>query len=206
MITIIDYNAGNLTSVKRALDGLGIVSAITPDPDAVRNAERIVFPGVGHAAAAMKFLRERGLDSAIIEACGKGIPVLGICLGCQIVLSRSEEGGTQCLDLIPGETKRFQLPDPALKIPHMGWNAITVSRPHPLLADVTQGDEFYFVHSYYPQPADPACVFATCEYGAVFPAVIGRANLFAAQFHPEKSGRAGLAILRRFSTWDGAPC
>jgi len=206
MITIIDYNAGNLTSVKRALDGLGIGSAISPDPDVVRNAERIVFPGVGHAATAMNFLRERGLDSAIIEACGKGVPILGICLGCQIVLSRSEEGDTRCLDLIPGETKRFQLPDPALKIPHMGWNAVTVARPHPLLADIARGDEFYFVHSYYPQPADPACVFATCEYGVVFPAAVGAANLFAVQFHPEKSGRAGLSILLRFSTWDGAPC
>ena len=203
MILIVDYKAGNLTSVRRALDHLDIPCRIVSTGDELRNAERVIFPGVGHAAAAMENLKERELDVALIEAFEQGTPILGICLGAQIVLSRSEEGDTPCLDLIPGDCPRFQLSDRSLKIPHMGWNEIAINQPHDILKDVNQGDEFYFVHAYYPRPSDSAHVFATCEYEVTFPAAIGHRNLFAIQFHPEKSGQVGLTLLRNFSQWDG---
>jgi glutamine amidotransferase len=202
MITIVDYKAGNLTSVKRALDHLGLPNRISADPQIVRSAERIIFPGVGHAGTAMGVLKERGLDSALKEAFQKGTPILGICVGCQIILSRSEEGDTPGLDLLPGECVRFRIPDKALKIPHMGWNAVTVTRPHPILAPLRPGDEFYFVHSYYPRPSDENAIFATCEYGDPFPAAIGKDNLFAVQFHAEKSGPVGLQLLKNFAIWE----
>ncbi len=204
MITIVDYKAGNLTSVKRALEALGVESRITPDPELVRRAERVVFPGVGHAGAAMSVLRSRGLDSALLEAVRRGTPVLGICVGCQIILTHSEEGDTPGLDLIAGECVRFRWTEAGLKVPHMGWNAVSAARPHPLLSHLRPGDEFYFVHSYYPQPADPGAVYATCDYGGSFPAAIGRANLFAVQFHAEKSGPLGLQLLRNFASWKGS--
>jgi len=201
MITIVDYKAGNLTSVKRALEALGIPNQISADPQVVRDAERIIFPGVGHAGAAMGVLKERGLDSALVEAVRRGAPTLGICIGCQIILSHSEEGDTPGLDLLPGACVRFRFPETLLKIPHMGWNAVTVTRPHPLLAHLRPGDEFYFVHSYYPQPADTGCVYATSEYGITFPVAIGKDNLFAVQFHAEKSGPLGLQVLKNFAEW-----
>lgn len=206
MIHIIDYNAGNLTSVKRALDYLDIPCRITFDTEEIRNAERIIFPGVGHAGSAMKTLIERGLDTALKEAYKKGTPVLGICLGTQIVLSHSEEGDVSCLGLIGGNTRKFSLQDKSLKIPHMGWDGIKVQREHFILKDVNESDEFYFVHSFYPEPNDQKYVFATCEYEVIFPAVIGMKNLFATQFHPEKSGKAGLSVLNNFSKWDGSEC
>lgn len=221
MITLIDYNAGNLTSVRRALAHLGLAAQITADPDVIRRAERIIFPGVGAAGAAMATLRARGLDAALHEAFAKGTPILGICLGCQIILEHSEEDNTACLGLLPGKTIRFAFPplsaapfaptsaasstsplqNPLLKIPHMGWNAIHIARPHPLLSHLQPGDEFYFVHSYYPQPTDPSQIYAVCDYGGNFPAAIGKDNLFATQFHAEKSGEIGLTILKNFSNW-----
>jgi glutamine amidotransferase len=205
MILIVDYKAGNLTSVKRALDHLGIPCRITSDSREVRDAERLIFPGVGHAGSAMEILRERGLDLALREAFERGVPILGLCLGAQIVLSHSEEGDTACLGLMEGECRRFRFADRALKIPHMGWNEVKVVQEHAILKNIAPGDEFYFVHSYYPQPALAQHVFATCEYEATFPAAIGYKNLFATQFHPEKSGRVGLALLRNFSQWDFKP-
>ena len=201
MITIVDYKAGNLTSVKRALDHLGIQNQISADPQVVRTAGRVIFPGVGAAGAAMSVLKERGLDSALMEAVGRGTPVLGICIGCQIIMTHSEESDTACLDLIPGNCVRFQLSDPALKIPHMGWNAVEVTQPHPVLGHLRPGDEFYFVHSYYPLPNDPAQIYATSDYGGSFPVAIGRGNLFAVQFHTEKSGPVGLQVLENFANW-----
>jgi glutamine amidotransferase len=203
MIHIVDYKSGNITSVQRALAHLGVESRITPDPDILRRADKVVFPGVGQAASAMEVLRARGLDDALREAYARGTPILGICLGSQIVLDRSEEGETTCLGMIPGASKRFILADPALKVPHMGWNRIRILRNHPVLGGTGGTEEFYFVHSYYPRPEDPACVIAECEYGSPFPAVFGRANLIAAQFHPEKSGPAGLRILQNFVRWNG---
>jgi imidazole glycerol-phosphate synthase subunit HisH len=204
MITIVDYKAGNLTSVKRALDHLSIENQISADPDVVRSALRVIFPGVGAAGAAMGVLKERGLDAALKESFQKGTPILGICIGCQIVLTRSEEGDTPCLDILPGTCVRFQVDDPALKIPHMGWNAVSVLKPHPILGHLRSGDEFYFVHSFYPRPADPSCTYAVSDYAGEFPVAIGVDNLFAVQFHAEKSGPLGLQLLKNFAEWQ--PC
>ncbi len=202
-VTIVDYGAGNLYSVQHALNAVGVPARLEGDPTALLNAERILFPGVGHAQSAMQTLRERGLDEALIEAVARGIPVLGICVGAQLILDRSEESSVPCLGLIAGTARRFQLSDPGLKVPHIGWNEVTPTRPHPLLAYLRPGDELYFVHAYYPDPTDPQHVLATCEYGVRFCCALGRDNLFAAQFHPEKSGPLGLKLLERFGEWEG---
>ncbi len=204
MITLVDYKAGNLTSVRRALAHLGIPCQISADPEVVRRAEKIIFPGVGAAGAAMGVLRERGLDAALKEAFAAGTPILGICIGCQIILEHSEEDNAECLGLLAGKTVRFGRGagwNPALlKIPHMGWNGVTVTRPHPLLAHIRPGDEFYFVHSFYPQPADSAHIYAVSDYGGEFPVAIGKDNLFAVQFHAEKSAPVGLKVLENFNS------
>jgi glutamine amidotransferase len=202
MISIINYNAGNLTSVKRALDFLGIQSAITQDPDVIRNSNRIIFPGVGNAESAVPVLRQSGIDAALKEAFEKGTPILGICLGTQIILSRSEEGDTECLGLIKGTARKFSLNDKTLKIPHMGWNELIIRKNHFLLKDIAPATQMYFVHSYYPLPDDVSMVFASCGYETEFPCAIGSGNLFATQFHPEKSGQAGLSILKNYATWE----
>jgi glutamine amidotransferase len=152
----------------------------------------------------MEVLGSRGLESALKAAFTRGVPILGICIGCQIILDYSEEGDTTGLGLISGSCVRFQLQDSSLKIPHMGWNEVTVTQPHPVLAHLKPGDAFYFVHSYYPQPKDVANVYATCEYEVTFPVAIGLKNLFAVQFHAEKSGPLGLQVLENFSRWN--PC
>lgn len=204
MITLVDYKAGNLTSVRRALTHLGIPCQITADPDVVRRADKIIFPGVGAAGAAMDILRERGLDGALKESFAAGTPILGICIGCQIILDHSEEDDAECLGLLAGKTIRFSAPNlltHPLKIPHMGWNAVTVTQPHPLLSHLRPGDEFYFVHSFYPLPADSSQIYATSDYGGEFPVAIGKDNLFAVQFHTEKSGPVGLKLLENFAGW-----
>ena len=150
----------------------------------------------------MRVLKERGLDLALKTAYLRGTPILGICIGCQIILSHSEEGDSTCLDLLPGKCIHFQLQDAALKIPHMGWNEVTVIKPHPIIRHIRPGDEFYFVHSFFPQPNDPETVYATSEYGKVFPVAIGTGNLFAVQFHAEKSGPIGLKLLDNFAHWN----
>ena len=206
MIHIVDYDAGNQTSVKRALDHLGVDSVITSKPGDLDGAERIIFPGVGHAHSALETLRERRLDEALKSAGARGTPILGICVGCQILLSGSEETELPCLDLIEGRCLRFRPEDAALKVPHMGWNALRVDRAHPVLRHLRTGEEVYFVHSYYPAPADGRDTLATSRYGVEFAAVIGRRNIVATQFHVEKSGPVGLRILGEFVKWDGDPC
>ncbi len=206
MIAIIDYNAGNLTSVKRALDYLGLDAVVTKESEQILSADKVIFPGVGHAKAAMKILATRGLDQTIRRVFEKGTPLMGICLGTQIILSRSEEGDTACLGLIEGVCPKFKLSDSSLKIPHIGWNAVNITQEHFLLKNLKEGDELYFVHSYYPQPSKPERVYAVAEYEIEFPVAIGYKNLFATQFHPEKSGPIGLQILRNFSEWDGVSC
>lgn len=205
MITLVDYKAGNLTSVRRALTHLGIPCQVSADPETVRRAEKIIFPGVGAAGAAMSVLQERGLDAALKESFAAGTPILGICIGCQIILEHSEEDDTPCVGLLPGKSIRFGRGagwNPALlKIPHMGWNAVSVTQSHPLLAHLRPGDEFYFVHSYYPQPADLSQIYAVSDYGGEFPVAIGKDNLFAVQFHTEKSGPVGLKLLENFANW-----
>lgn len=206
MIVIVDYNAGNLTSVKRALDFLSIPNIISPEPEKIIQAEKVIFPGVGHAGSAMQTLRERGLDEALREVFSKGTPLMGICLGTQIILSSSEETDAPCLGIIEGTCPKFVLNDRSLKIPHMGWDSISLRRQHPVLDGIAGGDEFYFVHSFYPLPVNDTDILAECEYEITFPAAIARDNLIATQFHPEKSGPAGLRILSNFAAWDGAAC
>jgi glutamine amidotransferase len=203
MITIIDYNAGNIRSVLRACAEVGAEAKITGDPAVVAGAEKIIFPGVGAAPSAMAFLKKTGLDKALTAAFRAGVPVLGICMGAQIVLDGSEEGDQPCLGLIPGRTVRFRLEDKQLKIPHMGWNEVQVVKAHPILEGIKAGDEFYFVHSYYPRPADRRNIYAVADYGGDFCCALGYKNLFAVQFHPEKSGRLGQELLARFAKWEG---
>jgi imidazole glycerol-phosphate synthase subunit HisH len=206
VIAIVDYNAGNLRSVKRACDAVGLDAAITQDPDTVAGAEKIIFPGVGHARSCMETLTNSGLAEALKRAFARGTPILGICVGAQLLLDGSEEGETRGLGLIPGMTRRFRLDDPNLKIPHIGWNEVTASQPHYLLEGIQPGDEFYFVHSYFPAAAEAKWMFAQSDYGGAFCCAVGRDNLFATQFHPEKSGRLGLQMLQRFASWDGTSC
>lgn len=209
MIAIIDYEAGNLTSVSRALRHIGIDSIITADPEKIKGADRIIFPGVGAAGSAMASLRRLGLDRLLIEAVSSGKPILGICLGTQVFLEYSEENLTSCLGIIDGSVESFRSAFQEaeifdLKIPHMGWNRLRLKVDHPVTAGICAEDEFYFVHSYYPVPREPAHVIAATSYGIEFASVIGRDNVIATQFHPEKSGAPGLRMLKNFSGW--TPC
>jgi glutamine amidotransferase len=209
MIAIIDYKAGNLTSVARAVTHLGFACAVTHEIDAIRRAQRIIFPGVGAAGAAMASLNDLGLVDVLREHAAAGTPLLGICIGSQVILDYSEENDTRCLGLIRGRVKAFPagLTDAGgrpLKIPHMGWNRIRRTSDHPFLAGIGPEDEFYFVHSYYPVPDEPAAVLATAEHGVSFAAVIAQGHLVATQFHLEKSGRPGLRMLQNFCTWNPA--
>ena len=201
MIAIIDYKAGNLRSVERALKHLGISCAITAGPYEIMNAERVIFPGVGAAGKAMETIRELKIDKIINEVIARGTPFLGICLGTQIIFDFSEEDAAACLGIISGTVREF--PDMGEKIPHMGWNTIVKTRDHPLFYGIESDAWFYFVHSYYPDPANMLDVVAQTSYGITFASAVSRGNVFATQFHPEKSGRLGLKILKNFSTWDG---
>jgi glutamine amidotransferase len=203
VIVIIDYQAGNLTSVVRSLKALGVKGTVTQDPAVVAQATRVIFPGVGAAGKAMATLRELGLDQALRQSFQRGIPILGICLGAQIILERSEENHATCLGLLPGQTRA--LPRVAdLKIPHMGWNQVRFLKAHQVFRELPEGAEYYFVHSYYPAPAQTAMVLGVTDHGREFPSAIGWRNLVATQFHPEKSGRFGLQILKNFLAWDGS--
>lgn len=192
-IVLVDYGAGNLRSVQNALAHLGIAHQVSADPEAVRRADAVVFPGVGEASSAMAVLSRTGLGEAIREAWRAGRRLVGICIGCQLVFERSEEGGAPCLGLLPGVVRRFA-PRAGLKVPHMGWNSVRFV-DHPALRGVPEGTSFYFVHSYYPVPADERVVAGTTEHGVEFASCIAADNLLAFQFHPEKSGPAGLALL-----------
>lgn len=203
MIAILDYRAGNQTSVLRALNHLGIEAAITADSAVIERAGGLIFPGVGQAAQAMDVLTELGLDRTLKNAIDRGQPVLGICLGCQILLDSSEEGHTRTLGLVPGVCKRF--PDGLVQedgtpapVPHMGWNSVETDGTCPLFEGIDPRAQFYFVHSYY---VETGLSLGTTTYGGLtFCSVYGRDNLWATQFHPEKSGHAGLTLLRNFCT------
>ncbi|MEI8353019.1 MAG: imidazole glycerol phosphate synthase subunit HisH [Lentisphaerota bacterium] len=205
MIAIIDYRAGNLTSVKLAFDALNVETVVTSDPAVIRSCARVVFPGVGAAGSAMRNLADLNLITVLRQVIAAGTPFLGICVGTQVLFDFSEEdGGTAALGLLPGRVRLFSPADRHDKVPHMGWNQVRIVRPHPLLAGVADNTDFYFVHSYYPDPADPAVAIGVTDYaGVTFAAMVGRANLVATQFHVEKSGRPGLRMLKNFSTWDG---
>lgn len=206
MVAIIDYQAGNLTSVRLAMEALDAASVITSDPAEIRRAERVIFPGVGAAGAAMRTLRASGLDRTIRAVVAAGTPFIGICLGTQILFDFSEEdGGVSMLGLLPGTVRRFRPDDPRAKVPHMGWNQMRQLRPHPLLADVPDNSDFYFVHSFYPDPVEPADSLGATEFaGCRFASMVGRGNLAATQFHLEKSGPVGLLMLRNFLRWQPA--
>jgi glutamine amidotransferase len=203
MIVLIDYGAGNLTSVKLAFEALNIEPRITDDAETILAADRVVFPGVGAAGAAMDNLRRSGLDTVIREVAGRGVPFLGICLGTQIIFEHSEEdGGVDCLGLIPGNVRMFHPESPYDKVPQMGWNSVSWLRPHPVFQGLDNNSEFYFVHSYYPEPSDPSCIVGQTTYAeTTFAAAVTVNNIVATQFHPEKSGKLGLHILRNFLEW-----
>lgn len=196
MTVVVDYDAGNLRSVETALEHISVPFEVSAAPEAVHSAQRIIFPGVGDGAHAMRVLAERGLDRAMREAYEREVPILGICVGCQIVLDRTEEHDASCLGLVPGVARRF--PASSGKIPHMGWNAVRYREGHWLFAGVPGESSFYFVHSYYPDPDHADDAIAWTDYGFQFAAAVERGSLVATQFHPEKSGEVGLRVLRNF--------
>lgn len=195
-----DYRAGNLHSVEMALHHLGAQFRFSSKAEEVAAADRLIVPGVGEARAAMQELSASGLDRAINRVWRAGRPLLGICLGCQIIFDRSEERSTPCLSFLEGAVARFPAKG-GLKVPHMGWNRVFQTRSHPLFDGISDGAFFYFVHSYYPIPADPQAVIGECEYGLRFAAAVARDNLAACQFHPEKSAESGLRLLGNFLAW-----
>jgi glutamine amidotransferase len=204
MITIIDYKAGNLTSVQLAFESIGQKVKITDKPEDILRAEKIVFPGVGAAKAAMDSLEKLKLIEPIRKVIADGIPFLGICIGMQVLFETSEEdGGTECMGILSGKVKKFKSSDKLCKIPQIGWNAVKIVKPHPVFDGIEDLSEFYFVHSYYPACSDNSDIIGQTEYAdAVFASAAGRENLVAVQFHPEKSGRIGLRLLKNFSDWD----
>lgn len=196
-VVIVDYGAGNLRSVARAVAHAGVEAAVTSNARAVADARALIVPGVGAAADTMANLRAGGLVEPIREYIASGRPFLGVCMGMQALFEVSEEGGShECLGVLPGRIVRFPH---GLTVPHMGWNNVRLRAPHPVFEGIEQDAFFYFVHSYHPRPSDDAHVIAETEYGGVaFPAVVGRDNLVATQFHPEKSGADGLRLYANF--------
>jgi glutamine amidotransferase len=199
MIAIIDYQMGNLRSVQKAFEKIGHAAAITADPSTLQKADHVVLPGVGAFADAIAELRRRDLIEPIRAAIASGKPFLGICLGLQLLFDVSyEDGQHEGLGVIAGEVKRFDVP-PEFKVPHMGWNQVQFRRQAPLFAGIEDGAHFYFVHSYYVAPKDASIVAGEASYPDPFCAAIWRDNLFATQFHPEKSQAAGLQLLKNFA-------
>ncbi|HXW83769.1 MAG TPA: imidazole glycerol phosphate synthase subunit HisH [Candidatus Binataceae bacterium] len=201
MIAIVDYRAGNLTSVKRALEFLGHECEITDRAERIRAAERVILPGVGAAGATMENLEALKLADVLRkDVAGAGKPFLGVCIGIQVLLDRSEENGATCLGLVAGRVVRYpvSIDGRPLKVPQIGWNRVKQSRSHPVFAGVPDDTHFYFVNSYYPIPDDPGAVIATSDYGVPFCAAIARGSVIATQFHLEKSGAAGLKLLDNF--------
>jgi len=203
VLVIVDYKAGNLRSVQRAFSEVGVEALVSGDPEVVRCADKLIFPGVGAAGPAMKSLSEEGIDEAIKEVFLAGNPILGICLGLQVSLDFSEENQTETLSLVPGSVKKFRFNRKELKIPHMGWNSVKLIRKHAVLSQIEPDDEFYFVHGYYALPENDESVYALTKYEHEFASVIAKDNFIATQFHPEKSGRVGLRLLNNFSNWSG---
>ena len=209
-VAVIDYGMGNLHSVASALSHAGAGEVLVSNDTAdIASADHVVFPGVGAIRDCMAEIRSLGADELLLEALGDGHkPVLAICVGMQALLSQSEEnGGVDCLDLIPGTVRHFDHPTgpggERLKVPHMGWNTVHQTREHPLWSGIPEGARFYFVHSYWVDPQQPSLVAGQFDYGVKACAALSRDNLFAVQFHPEKSHDHGLTLLRNFLNWDG---
>ncbi len=207
-IVIIDFGSGNLHSVAKAVEHVAPRAEVrvSADPAVIAAADRVLFPGQGAMGSCLAAMADRGLEPALRQALTEK-PFLGICLGLQALFETSEEdGGTPGLGLFRGRVRRFPATGPTgevLKIPHMGWNRVYHSRPHPLWAGIPDGERFYFVHSYYARADDPREEAGRCEYGVAFTAAAARGNVFAVQCHPEKSQRAGLKLLENFVHWDG---
>ena len=198
-VAVVDYDAGNTLSVTRALEKVGARVDLTTDPERVVAADAVVLPGVGAFGDCMKKLRERGMDVACRESYEGGKPFLGVCVALQVFFERSEESpDAEGLGFFLGTVVRFKTA--GLKVPHMGWNQLSLKREHPVL-DGLDGEAFYFVHSYYPEPQESSDVLGTSEYGVEFCVAAGRENLAAVQFHPEKSSRAGLKLYENFLEW-----
>ncbi len=203
-VVVLDYGAGNLRSVARAVQHVGFEPEVTSDPRALETADAVVMPGVGAAADTMRHLQAHGFMEPLRAYILEGRPFLGVCMGLQALLTVSEEGGEHaCLDIVPGRVRRLDgtKGEPGgLKIPHMGWNSVEQLRAHPIFAGIPDRSYFYFVHSYYPEPEDRSLVIGRTEYGVSFASVIARNGLVATQFHPEKSGHVGLQLYRNFLT------
>ena len=199
-IAVVDYGMGNLRSVSKALERVAPQAEVlvTADAEAIRAADRVVVPGQGAMPDCMRQLGASGAREAVVEA-ASGKPFLGICIGLQMLFERGEEGDTAGLGLLPGNVPRLRVA--GLKIPHMGWNEVLQERSHPLWREIPDRSRFYFVHSYYPAPRDRALAAASCVYGAPFTCAVARDNIFAVQFHPEKSQSAGLQLLSNFVRW-----
>jgi glutamine amidotransferase len=211
IIAVVDYGMGNLRSVSKALEHVVLPHQrviVSADAAQIADAERVVFPGQGAARDCMKNLTELCLDEVVLQAANEK-PFLGICMGMQVLMSHSEENqGVDCMNLYPGEVRSFaaeaiQSQMQSLKIPHMGWNKVSHKQAHPLWQDIKDNSRFYFVHSYYVDPEDETLIAGTTEYGIEFVSAIARDNVFAVQFHPEKSAHDGLQLLKNFSRWDG---
>ena len=201
-LVVIDYESGNLRSVAKALESIGVSPIVTGDASQIASADAVVLPGVGSGPAAMDALRQRNLVEPIRECVASGRPFLGVCLGLHLLLDRTEEGGADCLGSVAGRVRR--LPD-GLKVPHMGWNSVRFKREHPVFKGIPQDSHFYFVHSYYAAPDDETWVAGTTDYGVSFCSIYAKDNVVATQFHPEKSGRMGLKIYQNFVTLAGQP-
>ena len=194
-IAIVDFGAGNLRSVAKALETVGASARVTQDPSEILAAKGVILPGVGSSGSAMAALHERNLVEPLLEVAANGTPFLGVCLGLQLLLETSEEDPDPCLGIVRGGGKRFVTD---LKVPHMGWNQVNLLREHPLFQGVPSDSYFYFVHSYYVVPTEESEILATTEYGINFCSVLARDNLIATQFHPEKSGPIGLRVYENF--------
>ena len=205
VVAVVDYGMGNLRSVSKAIEHVatGDSVVVTSDPDEVAKADRVVVPGQGAMPDCMRELAARGLRDAVIRAAAEK-PFLGICIGLQMLFGHSEEGDVAGLGILPGEVRRFpevETVAKGLKVPHMGWNQVDQAEAHPVWVNIPDGSRFYFVHSYYVEPAEPAMIAGSTVYGIPFTSAVARANIFAVQFHPEKSAQAGLELLGNFLRW-----
>jgi imidazole glycerol-phosphate synthase subunit HisH len=210
-VVVVDYGMGNLRSVSQAVtavaEGTDWIVSVTADPQAVQDAQRVVLPGQGAMPDCMRELRDSGLQEAVLHA-ARSKPLFGVCVGMQMLLERSEEGHVATLALFPGDVVKFELSGrlqtdgSRYKVPQMGWNQVWQTRPHPLWQGIPDGSHFYFVHSYYAQPSDARHSAGETEYGVRFTSAMARDNIFATQFHPEKSADRGLALYRNFLSWN----
>ena len=208
-VAIVDYGMGNLRSVAKAVEHVAPdhTVVVTADPAVLAAAGRIIVPGQGAMPDCMRELKSRGLADAVVKA-AETKPFLGICIGLQMLFEHSEEGDVSGLGLLPGRVRRFPAAamtdknGSQLKVPHMGWNEVQQSEPHPLWQDIADGTRFYFVHSYYVEPASPEVIAGSTQYGIGFTSAVARANIFAVQFHPEKSATTGLKLLQNFIHWN----